>query len=160
MVTLLSFRELFHRHAPGVLRAYISLRSCGLRRKSPRARRRIKAGTVGDRWGPSRGIGALLHDGRKTSLRRGKRRDCTGTVRPCQRRPEDPCARGMGRMAPMQSHPLSSSPVARSLPDPQLDEHRTVVGELIPHRSVLLAVGDVAEGGAINPGSTRRSTTR
>ena len=46
----------------------------------------------------------------------------------------------------------SSSPAAPSLPDPPLDEHRTVVGELIPHRFVLLTIGHLAERGAIDPG--------
>jgi hypothetical protein len=46
----------------------------------------------------------------------------------------------------------ASSPVTASLLDPQLDEHRAVVGELIPDRLVGLAVGDVPERGAIDPG--------
>jgi hypothetical protein len=41
---------------------------------------------------------------------------------------------------------------ALALLNPQLDEHRTVVRELIPHPLVSLAVGDLAEGRAINPG--------
>jgi hypothetical protein len=38
------------------------------------------------------------------------------------------------------------------LPDPQLDQHRTVVGELIPHGFVSLAVRDLTKGAAIDPG--------
>ena len=39
-----------------------------------------------------------------------------------------------------------------TLPDPQLDLHRAVVRELVPHRRIRLAVGDLAEGGAVDPG--------
>jgi hypothetical protein len=38
------------------------------------------------------------------------------------------------------------------LADPQLDDHRAVVRDLIPDRFIALAVGDVAEGGAIDLG--------
>jgi len=51
-----------------------------------------------------------------------------------------------------RSSSTASSPAITSLPDPQLDEHGTVVGELIPHRFVGLTVGDVAERRAIDPG--------
>jgi hypothetical protein len=47
---------------------------------------------------------------------------------------------------------MAFSPVAPALPDPQLDEHRVVVRDLFPYRSVRLAVGDMAERGAIDPG--------
>src|SRR5262245_25616291 len=46
----------------------------------------------------------------------------------------------------------ASLPATPALPDPQLNEHRTVVGELIPDRFALLAVVHLAERGAIDPG--------
>jgi len=46
----------------------------------------------------------------------------------------------------------ASTPAPASLPNPQFNEHRTVVEELSPHRFVGLAVGHLAEGGAIDPG--------
>jgi hypothetical protein len=45
-----------------------------------------------------------------------------------------------------------SPPVAPPSPHPQLDHHRAVVGELLPDGLVGPAVGDVAEGGAVDPG--------
>jgi hypothetical protein len=51
-----------------------------------------------------------------------------------------------------RSSSATSSPAPISLPDPQLDEHRTMVGELIPHRLIRLSGGDVTEGRAIDPG--------
>jgi hypothetical protein len=39
-----------------------------------------------------------------------------------------------------------------SLPNPELHEYRTVIRDLIPHGFVLLAVGDLAKRGAIDPG--------
>jgi hypothetical protein len=50
-----------------------------------------------------------------------------------------------------RSLPATSSPAALSLPNPQPDEHPTVVGELIPNGFIGLAVGDLAEGGTIDP---------
>jgi hypothetical protein len=47
---------------------------------------------------------------------------------------------------------LRISYMTPSLPDPQLNEHRTVVRKLIPDGFVGLAVGNVAEGGPIDPG--------
>jgi hypothetical protein len=43
-----------------------------------------------------------------------------------------------------------------SLPHPQLDEHRTVIGELVPHRFVGLPVGDLPGRAAIDPGQRPR----
>jgi hypothetical protein len=55
-------------------------------------------------------------------------------------------------MSHLRARPAILFTRAPLLPNPQLDEHGTVVGELIPHRFVGLAVGDVAEGRAIDPG--------
>jgi hypothetical protein len=51
-----------------------------------------------------------------------------------------------------RSSSAASSPTTPSLPNPQLNQHRTVVRELIPHRFVSLAGGDLAERAAIHPG--------
>jgi hypothetical protein len=51
-----------------------------------------------------------------------------------------------------RSSSIAPSPATTSLPDPQLDEHQTVVRDLIPDRFVGLTVGDVAKRGAIHPG--------
>ena len=37
-------------------------------------------------------------------------------------------------------------------PDPQLDLHRAVVGELVPVGLIRLAIRHVAERGAVDPG--------
>jgi hypothetical protein len=55
--------------------------------------------------------------------------------------------------------PLSSLLAAPSSPDPQLDEYRTVVGELFPDGFVGLPIGDLADEERSTQGSTRRSTT-
>jgi hypothetical protein len=44
----------------------------------------------------------------------------------------------------------AASPAAPSSPNPQLNQHRAVVGECFPHRFVGLPIGEVAEGGAID----------
>jgi hypothetical protein len=47
---------------------------------------------------------------------------------------------------------IAASHAISSLPNPQLDKYRTVVGELIPDGFVGLPIGDLAERGAIDPG--------
>jgi hypothetical protein len=57
-----------------------------------------------------------------------------------------------GFLSRARASSIASSPATAALPDPQLDEHRIVVGNLISDGFVGLAVSDLTEGRAIDQG--------